>query len=582
MFLLLFGLAVLLLRAAWLEVFQQDWLKERSSKRQVREVTVPPYRGMILDRNGEPVAVSSPVSAISCDPKKMLAHRDTLKSEYEKDYSDRAQALLAEAKYLDFEEAIRTLAKELGMDKRTLVKKLDRYQTKRFIYLARQVEPEVAERVDALDLPTIRLAQEYRRFYPASEMFAHVVGFTNIDGQGAEGIERFMNNALAGKAGKKRVIRDGRGRVIEDIEQLERMVPGKDIQLSIDRRIQYVAYKELKKQVYKLKAQAGSVVVLDAHTGEILAMANMPGFNPHNRKALKAWNYRNRAVTDSVELGSTIKPFTIAAALNSGDIRVDEQIATSPGYMKFGTYKVKDTRDMGTIDLATMLAKSSNVGVSKVALKIKPRKHWMFLSRVGFGRVPESGFSNETPGRLSHYGEWQAVDQASHGYGYGLGISLLQMAHAYTIFATGGYLYPVTILKRSGTPEGQQVLSKAHADAVLLMLETVVSKNGTGELASVDGYRVAGKTGTAYKLINKKYRKDKRMVSFVGVGPVSDPRIVVAVMLDEPKLDAQGGKAAAPIFSKVMSQALRVLDSTPDKLRQEQLQAGLRYQETPL
>ena len=582
MFLLMFGLAVLLLRAAWLEVFQQDWLKERSSKRQVREVTVPPYRGMVLDRNGEPVAVSSPVSAISCDPKKLLAHRDMLKAEYDKDYSDRAQALLAEAKYLDFEEAIRTLAKELGMDKRKLVKKLDRYHTKRFLYLARQVEPEVAERIDTLDLPTIRLTQEYRRFYPASEMFAHVVGFTNIDGQGAEGIERFMNSALAGQAGEKRVIRDGRGRVIEDIEQLERMVPGKDIQLSIDRRIQYVAYKELKKQVYKLKAQAGSVVVLDAHTGEILAMANMPGFNPHNRDSLKAWNYRNRAVTDSIEMGSTIKPFTIAAALNSGAIRVDDQIQTSPGYMKFGTYKVKDTRDMGIIDLSTILAKSSNVGASKIALKIKPREHWMFLSRVGFGRVADSGFNNETAGRLSHYGEWQPVDQASHGYGYGLGISLLQMAHAYTIFATGGYLYPVTVLKRTSAPEGQQVLSKSHADAVLNMLEGVVSKEGTGELARVEGYRVAGKTGTAYKLINKKYQKDKRIVSFVGVGPVSDPRIVVAVMLDEPKLDAQGGKAAAPVFSKVMSQTLRVLDSTPDKLRQEQQQVGLRYQESSL
>jgi len=571
MLLLMFGFGLLLIRAVWLEVFQQDWLKEKSSKRQVREVTVPAYRGMILDRNNEPLAVSSPVSTITCDPQKIFAQRDKLKMAYERDYSDRAQALLAEANYLDFEEALGTLAKELGIDKRALVKKLERYRTKRFMYLARQVEPEIAERVMEIDvLPTLRFSQEYRRFYPASETFAHVVGFTNLEGDGTEGIERFMNKALAGKAGKKRVVRDRRGRVLEDVEQLERMVPGRDVQLSIDRRIQYVAYKELKKQVYRLQAQAGAVVVLDAYSGEILAMANMPAFNPNNRRGLKAWSYRNRAVTDSLELGSTIKPFTIAAALDSGVLRPNSYVNTSPGFMVFGEYEIRDPRNMGSITLAKLLAKSSNVGASKVALKVSKRNHWMFLSRVGFGRVAESGFSNETAGSLSHYDSWQPVDQASHGYGYGIGISLLQMAHAYTIFATGGNLYPITILKRSTKPTGQRVLSQKNANAILHMLETVVSKDGTGEKASVDGYRVAGKTGTAYKVINKKYRKDKRIVSFIGLAPVTDPKVVVAVMLDEPKLDAVGGKAAAPVFSRVMAQALRVLDAHPDNLQRGQ------------
>lgn len=597
MLVLMLGFGVLLFRAAWLEVFQQDWLKEKSSKRQVRELTVPAYRGMILDRNNEPLAVSSPVKDITCDPRKIFAYRDQLKIAHNREYSDRGKALEAEEKYLKFEEALSVLASELGMEKSKLIKKLEHYRTKRFMYLARQVKPETAERVMALALtrkidpelvrsgmalnvlPTLRSTQKYQRFYPASEMFAHVVGFTTMDGVGMEGIERFMNKSLAGKAGKKRVARDARGHFIEDIEQLDRMVAGKDVQLSIDRRIQYVAYKELKKQVYRLQAQAGSVVVLDAYSGEILAMANMPGFNPNNRRGLKAWNYRNRAVTDTLELGSTIKPFTIAAALDSGVLKADETINTSPGFMVFGEYKVRDPRDMGRITLAKILAKSSNVGASKVALKVSKRDHWMFLSRVGFGRVAESGFANESAGSLSHYDDWQPVDQASHGYGYGIGISLLQMAHAYTIFATGGKLFPITILKRTKKPEGQRVLSQKHANAVLHMLETVVSKGGTGEKASVDGYRVAGKTGTAYKVINKKYRKDKRIVSFVGVAPVADPKVVVAVMLDEPKLDAAGSKAAAPVFARVMSQTLRVIDARPDNLQrgQQQQQSQFSY-----
>jgi cell division protein FtsI (penicillin-binding protein 3) len=573
MLLLFAGLGVLLLRAAWLEVFQQDWLKEKADKRQVRVVSVPAYRGMILDRSGEPVAVSSPVRSVSCNPRKMLAKRRVLMDEYEADHPLEVEAQIAKNKLLEFEESLAALAHELNIEKADLMKKLQKYRTKTFLYLGRQLEPEVAGRIDSLDLPGIVTTQEYRRFYPTSELFAHVVGFTNIDGKGTEGIERFMDKTLAGQAGKNRVVRDGRGRMIENVEQLDLMVPGEDVQLSIDRRIQYTAYKELKKQVFRLKAQAGSVVVMDVRTGEILAMANMPGFNPNNRGALKAWNYRNRAVVDAMEMGSTVKPVTLAAALDAGVVGVDSMINTSPGFIDFGDYIVRDPADLGSLSLARILAKSSNVGASRIALKMQPQKYWMFLSRIGFGRVADSGFLNESPGHLLHYKKWAKVDQAVLGYGYGVSSSLLQMAHAYTIFGTGGILYPTSILKKTESAEGQRVLSPEVANAVLLMMETVVAKKGTGKNAAVEGYRVAGKTGTAYKLINKKYRKDKRVVSFIGIGPVSDPRIVVAVMLDQPKLDATGGKAAAPVFSKVMAQALRIIDAVPDKRIKRNLQA---------
>ncbi len=574
MMVLFVGLGVLLLRAAWLEVFQQSWLKEKADKRQVRTVKVPPYRGMILDRSGEPVAVSSPVRSVSINPRKLLSKRNALLDDYEQGHAVEMESRIAENRHLEFEESLAALARELRVEKPALMKKIKKFRSKHFMYLGRQLEPEIAERIVSLDLPGMNSSLEYRRFYPSSEMFAHVVGFTNIDGKGTEGIERFMDESLGGQEGKKRVVRDGRGRLIENIEQLELMIPGEDVQLSLDRRIQYVAYKELKKQVYRLKAQAGSVVVLDIHTGEILAMANMPGFNPNNRGALKAWNYRNRAVTDALEMGSTLKPFTIAAALDSGVIMTDAQINTSPGFLKFGDYKIADPGDLGTLSLPMILARSSNVGASKIAMKMDPRKYWMFLSRIGLGRVANSGFKNETQGHLLHYKKWAKVDQAVLSYGYGVSSSLLQMAHAYTLFGTGGVLHPVSILKKKGEVKSQRVISPEVANAVLSMMETVVvGKRGTGGKAAVDGYRVAGKTGTAYKHIGKKYRKDKRITSFIGIGPVSDPKVVVAVMLDQPKLDSTGGKSAAPVFSKVMAQALRVLDAAPDKYTKDDPQS---------
>jgi cell division protein FtsI (penicillin-binding protein 3) len=393
------------------------------------------------------------------------------------------------------------------------------------------------------------------------------VGFTDIDDRGIEGIEGSMNESLAGKSGRNRVIRDGRGRLVESIEEIETMVPGKKVQLSLDHRIQYAAYKLLKGEVYKLNAKSGSVVVLDALTGEVLAMANTPGFNPNDRSSMKPYQYRNRAVVDAFEPGSTLKPITIAAALEARAIGEDVSIETSPGKLEVGNITVKDPKNYGSVSLSKLLAKSSNVGASKVALLMKSSEHWKFLNRVGFGRKPDAGFFSEAEGKLAYYDKWGRVDRVSHGYGYGISASLLQMARAYTVFATEGVLNPVSIFKQEAQPLGQRVMSAANANSVLKMMRAVVQEDATGKNAAVDGYHVAGKTGTAYKLINGRYSKDHLVVSFIGMAPATKPRLVVAVMINEPKVEkASGGRLAAPLFSKIMANSLRVMDIAPDDL----------------
>ena len=428
--------------------------------------------------------------------------------------------------------------------------------------------PEKAQRIADLNIPAVSTKREYKRFYPMAETTSHVVGFTNIDDEGIEGVERSMNERLAGHSGRNRVIRDGRGRLVENIEEMEVMIPGESVQLSLDHRIQYSAYKLLKGEVFKLNAKSGSVVVLDAKTGEVLAMANMPGFNPNDRASLRPYNYRNRAVVDVFEPGSTLKPLTIAAALEARAIDADVSIETS-GKMKIGNITIKDPKNYGPLTLSRILAKSSNVGASKVALLMKPSDHWKFLNRVGFGRKPDAGFFSEAEGVLAYYDKWGKVDRASHGYGYGVSASLLQLAHAYTVFANGGVLYPVSIYKQERDPLGQRVMSQTNADAVLNMMRAVVQPDATGKNATVDGYHVAGKTGTANKLIKRRYSKDHLVVSFIGMAPATNPRLVVAVMIDDPKVKkASGGRLAAPLFSKIMANALRVMDVAPDNLPQ--------------
>lgn len=583
---LLVVIGILMLRAAWLEVFQQEWLQQQADKRQMRVVTVPAYRGMITDRNGEPMAISSPVSSLWCNPQDLLKAQEDLRhqaaqilgdapstqakaSEQEAYAIARGEREVAAEKLAKLDEGLRHIEQELEMQPGELEQKLTEASDKQFFYLGRQLSLEAAQAILDLDLPGVAVTREYRRYYPLAETAGHVVGMTNIDGGGIEGIEKARNEQLAGKNGKTRVVRDAKGKLVESVISMEEVQPGQDVQLSIDRRIQYLAYKELKTQVSLLNAKAGSVVVLDAHTGEILAMANVPSFNPNNRKELKPSLYRNRAVTDKSEPGSTIKPLTIAAALEARVIGPDVEINTSPGVINFGKYRVKDPKDYGSISLPTLLAKSSNVGASRVALLMNARDQWMFLSRVGFGRVPNAGFSGETAGQLGSYTQWGKVDRASHGYGYGLSSSLLQITHAYAPFAANGVLMPVSIYKLDQPNMGQQVMSPDTARSVLRMMEAVVQKGGTGEKAMVEGYRIAGKTGTAYKYIDGKYRDDRYLTSFIGVAPASNPRLVVAVQIDEPKVDDSGGRAAAPVFSKVMAEALRLLDVPPDNLPNE-------------
>lgn len=566
MLLLLAGIAVLLGRAAYLETFQQSWLKKQAGKRQLRTVAVPPYRGMIVDRNGESLAISSPVSSVSVDPRKLLDAQRVLRKATLSKNSDEAR--LAQLDQEELKKKVVEMESLLGMEKGSLQEKMKAISAKRFYYLARHVEPEKAQKIANLNIPAINIKREYKRFYPMAETTSHVVGFTNIDDVGIEGVERSMNERLAGHSGRNRVIRDGRGRLVENIEELETMVPGKTVQLSIDHRIQYAAYKLLKGEVYKLNAKSGSVVVLDTKTGEVLAMANMPGFNPNDRASLKPYNYRNRAVVDTFEPGSTLKPLTIAAALEARAIDANVSIETN-GKFKVGKVIIKDPKNYGALTLSRILAKSSNIGASKVALLMKPRDHWKFLNRVGFGRKPDAGFFSEAEGELAYYSKWGKVDRASHGYGYGISASLLQLAHAYTVFANGGVLYPVSIYKQERKPLGQRVMSEDNANAVLKMMRAVVQPDATGKNAAVDGYHVAGKTGTANKLIKRRYSKDHLVVSFIGVAPATNPRLVVAVMIDDPKVEkASGGRLAAPLFSKIMANALRIMDVAPDNLPQ--------------
>ncbi len=576
---LLFGIAVLLGKAIYIEIYQQDDLQKKSDKRQNRIVSIPAYRGMILDRNGEALAISTPVKTIICDPKKLLHKRERLRELFEKarrEYEAKGKYAstvekdayqLAKLNFMAFEDSLSEVEDILDMQAGELIDRLEKSRNKGFLYLARQKSPEIAQQVLDMELPNVRAKQEYKRFYPMAESAAHVVGITNIDGKGVEGIERAKNDVLAGKSGKKRVIKDGRGKLIENIELLEKMQPGVDVSLSLDRRLQYLAYKALKIRVFELDAESGSVIVMDTKTGEILAMASVPSYNPNNRRTMRAYKMRNRSVVDMYEAGSIMKPITIAAAIESRVIDANVKIDTSPGYIKLSQrYTVRDRTNFGKMSLPYLLAKSSNVGASRIALLMEPRQHWMFLSRLGFGQEPNAGFPAEAAGVLQNYVKWGRVDIASHGYGYGIAVSLLQMVRAYTPFAADGMLRSPTIYKLTKPSLSRPVMSKKTANDVLHMMEAVVASNATGKLAAVNGYRVAGKTGTARKLINRKYRTDKLITSFIGIAPVSNPRLVVGVIIDDPKYDKSGGKAAAPVFSKVMAEALRLLDIAPDKL----------------
>ena len=533
---LLLWFIVLIARALYLQGLNNDFLRQKGESRYSRVIAISATRGMIVDRNNEPIAISTPVESVAASPADMEAAP----------------------------EQIPRLAKLLDMDTGEVRKKLADSR-REFVYLKRQLPPEQAAKVVGLGIPGIFLQREYRRYYPAGEVMAHIIGFTNVDDSGQEGMELAFDSTLAGKAGSRRVIKDRLGHIVEDIESIRQPQQGRTLELSIDTKIQYLAFRELKAAVTAHRAKAGGIVVLDAVSGEILAMANLPSYNPNNRDKLNPGRMRNRTITDLFEPGSTLKPFTVAAALEAGTVRPDSIIQTAPGRMTINNRVIHDAHPQGALTVTQVIQKSSNVGAAKIALALPAETMWKVFSKVGFGEPPQSGFPGEATGRLRAYRTWRPIEQATMSYGHGISVSLLQLARAYTIFATNGELKPVTLLKRDVPAEGIPVILPKTAQAVREMLETVVLPGGTAPRAQVAGYRVAGKTGTAHKIEGRGYAPNKYISAFVGFAPASDPRLVVAVMIDEPS-DGQyyGGTVAAPVFSQVMAGALRLLAVPPD------------------
>jgi len=538
---LLLGVAALVLRMAYLNLNQREFLQGQGDARYLRTVAIPAHRGMITDRNGEPLAISTPVESVWANPQELANARSRWPQ----------------------------LAKSLGIDAHELTRQISLRKDKEFIYLRRHVNPELAEQVMALGIPGVSLQPEYRRYYPMGEVVAHVVGFTNIDDIGQEGVELMMDKRLRGVPGSKRVLKDRLGRIVENVESISEPRAGDDLQLSIDRRIQYLAYRELKAAVQRHHARGGSAVMLDVTTGEVLAMVNQPSYNPNNRSDLSSSRLRNRAVTDVFEPGSTMKPFTIVAALESGRYTPTTPINTEPGMMRLGRFTIRDTHDHGLIDVSTVIQKSSNVGASLIALSMQPKRLWDVLSRFGFGYDTGSGFPGETAGLLSAYQDWREVDRATISYGYGLSVTPLQLANAYATLASNGEQRPVSFFKvtTNNHSRARQVVTPHIAEQVRAMLERVVQPGGTGTRAKVEGYRVAGKTGTVRKAAGGGYTEDRYFSVFAGMAPASHPRLVMVVMVDSPD-DGEyyGGLIAAPVFSRVMEGALRLMDIAPDDL----------------
>jgi cell division protein FtsI (penicillin-binding protein 3) len=534
--LLALGFGTLLGRAAYLQGWKTDFLQAKGESRYARTLAIPANRGRILDRHGEALAVSTPVKSIWAIPE------DTALSNRELD----ALATLLELPRAE-------LRRRLGDT------------TRDFVYLRRELPPETAERVAALKLPGIHQENAYRRFYPATESMAHVLGFTDVDDVGREGIELAFESRLAGRPGSRRVIKDRLGRIVEDVESVREARDGQDLVLSLDSRIQSLAYGELRRAVEAHRARGGGIVVLDAASGEVLALANLPSYNPNNRARLAGPGLRNRAVTDVFEPGSTLKPFTVAVALESGRIAPQTVIQTAPGTLTIGPATIRDAHPAGALTVEQVIQKSSNVGTAKIALGLPPQAMWSLFDGVGFGAPPRLGFPGEAVGRLRAYRTWRPVEQATMSYGHGISVSLVQLARAYSVFARDGDLVPLSLQKVDSPPPGRPVLSPGTAAAVRRMLELAVEPGGTGPRARVAGFRVAGKTGTAHKLENGAYAPDKYHSSFVGFAPATRPRLVIAVVIDEPSAGQYyGALVAAPVFAKVMAGSLRMLGVAPD------------------
>jgi cell division protein FtsI (penicillin-binding protein 3) len=539
----LFVLAALALiwRAVDQQILEKDFLQSEGSDRYLDQVEVPAHRGLITDRRGDVLALSTPVVSVAANPRVLGGD---------------AQQTVA-------------LAKALKTEPEKLRARLARYSQRHFVYLKRRLPPAEAEHVmdvaRAHDIRGVHLEREYKRYYPAGEVFAHVLGFTDVNDHGQEGLELAMDGVLRGEPGAKRVLRDGRRQVVDDVENIRSPRAGNHLALSIDQRLQFIAYRELKAAVKRHRAISGSLVLLDSRSGEVLAMVNQPAFNPNGDRSNRKGQLRNRALTDVYEPGSTMKPFTVAAALDRGTIRPNSVIDTSPGYFYVGRSQVKDSKNLGLIDVATVLGRSSNVGASKIALGLEKRELWTVMDRLGFGSSAQTGFPGEVAGQLSDYRRWAQIDQATLAFGYGISVTTLQLAQAYAALANDGVLFPVSLLKRDVPPKGHRVFGAETAAIVRHMLEAVVAPDGTAPDAAVPGYRVAGKTGTVKKFGPDGYSDDRYLSLFAGMAPARDPRVVMVVMLNEPRAGKYyGGQVAGPVFSRVMAETLRLLNVAPD------------------
>jgi cell division protein FtsI (penicillin-binding protein 3) len=527
-------LVALVARAVNLQIVDTDFLQDQGEARYLREVVVPTRRGNILDRNGEPLAVSTPVDSVWVNPKMLLQSA----------------------------EDIKPLADVLGVDADEIERRLTQRSTREFVWLRRRLHPDVAAQVKSLKLHGVFLQKEYRRFYPAGEVTSHVIGFTNIDDVGQEGLELAYNDWLQGKPGLKRIIRDRLGRTIEHVEMVRESKPGHDLSLTIDRRLQYLAYRELKRTVLKHGARSGSVVLLDVKTGEVLAMVNQPSYNP-NHASMDSEGLRNRAVTDVFEPGSVMKPFVVASALETGRWTPTTPIDSSPGYINVSGHTIKDTHNYGPIDITRLITKSSNVAATKLALDLKPEHMWDTYDRFGFGDVTGTGFPGESAGVLRNYRRWRRVEQATLSYGYGISVTVLQLAEAFAALADEGRLRRPSLVMGATNPPAS-ILDPVIARQVAAMLETVTGPEGTGKKARVENYRVSGKTGTSRKASASGYAS-RYIASFAGFAPSSDPRVVGIVVINDPSGGVYyGGSVAGPLFSEVMTGTLRLLNVPPD------------------
>jgi len=536
-----FGVAALALvaRAVQLQVFNKDFLNQQADSRHLRVEKITAHRGAITDRHREPLAISTPVDSIWANPKELASSVDDVPE----------------------------LAKVLGRDPQMLVRSITRNMDKEFLYLRRHLNPAHAKKVMALKLPGVNILREYRRYYPAGEVVGHLVGFTNVDDEGQEGLELEFDHWLSGQSGSKRVLKDRLGRAVENVESISPPRHGRDLRSSIDLRVQYIAYRALKAAIQKHRAESGSIVVLDLKTGEVLAMVNQPSYNPNDRAQYAAERYRNRAITDIFEPGSSIKPLVIASALESGRFRPGSYVDTSPGYVIVGPKKIEDSHDLGRVSLTTILVRSSNVGVTKIAMQLHPEELWNTMTSFGFGAVTTSGFPGESAGLLTHFNRWKQINQATLAYGYGVSVTPLQLAQAYAAIGNDGKLRQVSLIALDEPANSRRIVSSDTASALLHMMEEVVRPGGTGNKAALTGYRVAGKTGTAWKSESGGYSENKYLSIFAGIVPAGDPRLAAVVIIDEPSGDLYyGSDVAAPVFADVMAESLRLLAVPPDAL----------------